>query len=232
MTAQARVAKLEALLERIQHKRRRVVGGEAMAAAPAPAAAVTSAPVATPMKPAPERAPTPAPAVPKSAEIEVELRATPVPTASPVVSDPSLELDLGDDRARPPAPTPMEQALGAVPRSEPEISIDDGPEITFGDEDDEADDDSLDLGGGLSSDAAPTAPIGTRAPAPEPAKPAAAPAQVVAARAPQPSQPQPIALATASPAASVARVVARPEPVGEPTFGELLARTLALRPKP
>jgi hypothetical protein len=204
MSAQARVATLEELLERVQKNRRsagrQAVGGEVIAVGVAPS---------VPVEPSP----------PRSAEIEIELRPTPVPMPSALQEEPALELELpGEKKSRAPAPAPTEAALEVeldVARSEPEVSIDEGPALTIGE-----DEDVIDLGE-LSADSTPTAPVGTRAPELARAAPAVR----------APGGPPPVPLATTAPSGPVARVVARPEPTTELTFGELLGRSLALRPR-
>ena len=115
--------------------------------------------------------------------------------------------------AKPVQPTPMEQALkaGLDRREEPEIEIsvdEDEPEIT------------------IEAEEAPTAPVGTPAPTPQPA-----PTAPVGTRAPaaQARGPQAVELPSpTAPSSPVAKVTATAKPR---TFGELIARTLALRPR-
>lgn len=136
------------------------------------------------------------------------------------------EAATGEVPVRAPQPTPMEQALKVEleHRDEPEVEITvdaDEPEITI-----EAD-----------APEAPTAPVGTRAPAvtpqPAPSSPAAtpqpAPRAPVAARAESPGAPEAVPLTKPkAPSGPVARVAATAKPR---TFGEMIARTLALRPR-
>ncbi len=212
------VGKLEALLGRIQ-KNRQAVARHAAQAAPvaAPAARVAQ-------RPAPEPTPAQKALAPKPAVVEL----TPPP------------LDDLEPALRPPAPTPMEMALeeggydtilgpGPIIAAEPtsmedvEITVD---EEEFGEE-------------------AQTAPVGTRA-----AEPVAAPAVSMPVRAaapepqapmqprvepakiaPEPIAPRPISIPQVAASAPVARVVSQPTTIEPATFGELLERTLALRPR-
>ncbi len=121
--------------------------------------------------------------------------------------------------ARASSPTPMEQALSAETETtpaEPELEIlvdadeddDDGPVITI-----EADPPEPPPEPPLAlTEDAPTAPIGTRAPP----------------TAPDPSVPARIAASPVRASSPVVRVVSQP---AARTFGELLERTLALRPR-
>ena len=129
--------------------------------------------------------------------------------AAPEVPSPSLSHsaappDVSPSRA--PKPTPMEMALlqeSEEPEVEVTVDVDfEEPEIVIGEE------------------SIPTAPVGTRAPVQMP-EPATGKRAALAAT--------PVRLApTAAPSTPVARVVSRAEPR---TFGELLERTLALRPR-
>jgi hypothetical protein len=146
------------------------------------------------------------------------------PMAAVPLSTPPLELaePTTEERIRPPKPTPMEMALETELESRPdsemdvEITIDEGPEISIDEE-------------GELVDAAPTAPVGLRAPSPEPSEPE--PAAPAPPAAPEPLLPRPIEVAAAKASAPIARVVSRPERREPTTFGELLGRTLALRPR-
>lgn len=138
-------------------------------------------------------------------------RPEPAPSPEPVaMPEPAAPMELAEatteERLRPPKPTPMEVALESELEShadmDVEITIDDGPEITIDDE-------------GEVTEAAPTAPVGL--PAVEPA--------------PEPLVPRPIEAIAAKPSGPVARVVARATRSEPTTFGELLDRTLALRPR-
>ncbi len=121
-----------------------------------------------------------------------------------------------DARVRAPRPTPMEMALETAESSmDVEITVDDGPEST------------IDADGETLEDSIPTAPVETRAPVVE-EKPA--PARIVPPREPEPVAPRAIEVA-APKAAAVARVVSRAPALEPATFGELIDRTLALRPK-
>lgn len=148
--------------------------------------------------------------------------------AVPLSAPPPIELaePTTEERIRPPKPTPMEMALETELESRPEaemdveITIDEGPDLSIDEE-------------GELIEAAPTAPVGLRAPVPEPAVPErAAPAPAVSEpAAPEPLLPRPIEVAAAKPSAPIARVVSRPQRREPATFGELLGRTLALRPR-
>ena len=139
--------------------------------------------------------------------------------AKPAAPAPALELDdeipeIDDDaKTIPPAamprrlePTPMEKAISgelALDDDEPEISVsypdEDEPELLI-EEPEDAPAVELD---------APTAPVGTRAPAAS-------------------ASPTTLEVAEPRPSAPVAKVVSRDAPS---TFGELLDRALALRPR-
>ncbi|MEC7521883.1 MAG: hypothetical protein VYE22_18510 [Myxococcota bacterium] len=158
---------------------------------------------------------------PRPAPLAVEA-AEPITAERPVTPKaPALELAPeaeSEDRAapRPIKPTPMEQALEIELESSPppameddepvvEITVDDDePEITVTHDEPEID-----------TSEQPTAPLGTRAPA------------VAASPAAPARESLPISRPGA-PAGPVARVVSRPAPR---TFGELLSRTLSLRPR-
>jgi len=145
------------------------------------------------------------------------------PIASPLSSSPPLATPLElaepttEERVRPPKPTPMEMALETELEShsdmDVEITIDEGPELSIDEE-------------GELAEAAPTAPVGLRAPEPPAAEPPAPEPP-----APEPLLPRPIEVAVAKPSTPVARVVSRPQRREPTTFGELLERTLALRPR-
>ena len=110
-------------------------------------------------------------------------------------------------KARPRSATPMEQALSVeLEVEEPSI------EITVDDDDDDEPIITIEPGppDEIDLDSVPTAPVGT------PAVPSAA------------AGPARIEVATPRPSGPVAKVVSRAEPR---TFGELLDRTLALRPR-
>lgn len=218
MTA-ARVAKLEALLGRIARNRRPLPARPAKAEAKRPAsihpplpthAVVTARAAPSP----PEPAPPPKPIV--------------APTPEPVLTPPPMEDEARPVRAT--RPTPMEQAvvveLETLSPREPssvdvEISLDDdGTEVTI----DADGDESLES---FEGDA-PTAPVEMRAPQPTPveiipAEPEAEEEEVLAAA--------PIELPAAAASQPVARTVSRHATVEPETFGELLDRTLALRPR-
>jgi hypothetical protein len=145
---------------------------------------------------------------------------------APSVSSPPPPMELAEpsteERLRPVKPTPMEVALETEFESRPdsemdvEITVDEGPELSIDEE-------------GELIEAAPTAPIGLRAPSIEPHPPEPPAPEIIAA--PEPLLPRPIEVAAAKASAPIARVVSRP-PRREPTtFGELLERTLALRPR-
>lgn len=150
------------------------------------------------------------------------IAAGPTPTAAaPMAAVPLPPMELAEptteERLRPPKPTtPMEMALETELESRPEaemdveITIDEGPELSIDEE-------------GELIEAAPTAPVGLRAPAPEPEVPEPA--------ATEPLLPRPIEVAAARPSTPIARVVSRPDRRDPATFGELLGRTLALRPR-
>ena len=155
------------------------------------------------------------------------IAAAPTPTAAaPMAAVPLPPMELTEptteERLRPPKPTtPMEMALETELESRPEaemdveITIDEGPELSIDEE-------------GELIEAAPTAPVGLRAPAPEP--------EVLEPEVPEPAAtepllPRPIEVAAARPSTPIARVVSRPERRDPATFGELLGRTLALRPR-
>ena len=152
------------------------------------------------------------------------------------VTSEHLELAAANDRvakSRTPTPTPMEQALTSAADDEPELQLiveddDDEPELI------------IESGPPLSMDDMPTAPIDT----PSPVRPSRAPKQVAritpkrrAAAASgatgargtrSPSRPDIVEIPAAKASEPVARIAKRPAPK---TFGELLRRTLALRPK-
>jgi hypothetical protein len=137
--------------------------------------------------------------------------------AGPAIPEPSLSHSGRQEGAssRAPKPTPMEMAL-LLESEEPEVQV----EITV-----DAEEPEIVIEAEPPEESIPTAPVGTRAPLqrPEPAtgkRPALAPSQ--------PAE-EPVNIpATAAPSTPIARVVARPEPR---TFGELLDRALALRPR-
>lgn len=207
MSAAAQIAKLEALLERIQSKRTDAptpFTGE-LAAAPD-----VEATIEAPIDLDEPMAPTPEPAVPASAVI-----------AAP--------------RQRSPEPTPMERAVSTELDLGPADDDDDEPELEISYP--EPDEPALLLEVDDASESMPTAPIHTRAPdtvRPEPSPPEPEP-DVLLDSLPEPEpqieippQPERIELAVAAPSAPIAKVVARPKPK---TFGELLDRALALRPR-
>lgn len=182
MSTEARVAKLEELLGRIEKNRR-----------PAPVVLGGATATPAPLRAAPEPVPA-APEAPTAAEVEALAR------------------------SRAPKPTPMEMALETMPEPSTDVSmdveivIDEGPEIT------------IDADGEGFEEAVPTAPVETRAPEPVAARPhAAAERAPVAAR--------PIDLPAPAPSGPVARAVSRAEPPEPRTFRELIARSLALRPR-
>ena len=155
-------------------------------------------------------------------------KATPVPLPDARVEAEAHDAAAIDARARAPKPTPMEMALETIEPAETsmevEITVDEGPEIT------------IDADGEVLEDSIPTAPVETRAPVveerPAPARivPPREAAPVAEARAPEPVAPRPIEIA-APRAAPVARVVSRAPALEPATFGELIDRTLALRPR-
>jgi hypothetical protein len=273
-----RVAKLEALLQRIQHNR---------AASPAPQARSTNpfgvarpaqedlvraraklAPVARPeaddfesntyvgvgpmaaqllaagaQKPV---APTPTISRPDSGELEIEhTYRGPGPSFLRTPSSPlARDGDSGELESE-------KTYLGVGPQGaepEAEISISepsaDDVEITFDDEGDEVSIEAEAATSSMEAEAfaaeeafdaeeheetyeaeepeAPTAPVDLRAPAPEPEEEEEAPA---------PLQARPIPLASAPASGPVARAVSKPRRTEPATFGELLHRTLALRPR-
>lgn len=215
----AGVAKLESLLERVQRNRERGGAVAARSVGPGP---VAREPVAAPLEEALELKITGEPA---DSLLELELPSddrAPFPSASRVGRPPVVDLDLPD----------LDLPELDLKRAEPELALDDGgddPQLTVGEED--ADDD-LDLEP-VPADLIPTAPVGTRAPDPtETPTVVAAPAPITApVVTPSPVMAQPLQLERAAPSAPVARTVARPAPATAPTFGDLLARTLALRPR-
>lgn len=146
--------------------------------------------------------------------------ASPPSSIPPPLSTPPLELaePTTEERVRPPKPTPMEMALETELEGhsdmDVEITIDDGPELSIDEE-------------GELTEAAPTAPVGLRAPEPLAADEPPAPELPL----PEPLLPRPIEVAVAKPSSPVARVVSRPQRREPTTFGELLDRTLALRPR-
>lgn len=202
----ARVAKLEELLGRVQRNRRPRPEHEGRTE-PITAEVAVARPIAPSPEPEPPRAPTPAPL-----RLESER-----PRAIAPAPEPEAELEA----PRPaPKPTPMEMALGGLETMEPsvdlEITVDEGPEISIDEE-------------GELEEAIPTAPVETRAPV-EARAPTPAPAQAPVEPAP-PLEARPIALEAAAPSRPVARVVSHAHPSEPQSFGELLDRTLALRPR-
>lgn len=156
-------------------------------------------------------------------------------SASPVLAAPEIPAPslgrIDSAPARGPKPTPMEMAL-LQESEEPEVSVD----ITIDAEEPEPEPEpEIVIEAEPPEESIPTAPVGTRAPVqmPEPAtgkRPAlsAVPAQSVPVQA-APVRAAPVQIApTAAPSGPVARVVSRPE---ARTFGELLERALALRPR-
>lgn len=155
------------------------------------------------------RRPTPGPIALRAAPVAEPVAEAPAPSAPP----PAVEIPepTTEERLRAPKPTPMEEALETELESHADVDVevtfdDEGPEITIDEE-------------GEVTEAAPTAPVDLRAPEPEPTP------------APEPLLPRPIEVAAAKPSAPVARVVSRPARKEATTFGELLDRTLALRPR-
>ncbi|MCB9595146.1 MAG: hypothetical protein H6719_20680 [Sandaracinaceae bacterium] len=204
MSAAAQIAKLEALLERIQSNR-----GDA----PTPyTGSLDAAPDVEATMEAPldldEPLPTPEPAVPASALIAAPRRAQePTPMERAV----STELDLG----------PADEDDDDEPELEISYPEPDEPALLL-----EVDD---------PSESTPTAPVHTRAPDTVRPEPAPEPDVLLDSLPPEPEpqlevepQPERIELAVAAPSAPIAKVVARPKPK---TFGELLDRALALRPR-
>lgn len=132
----------------------------------------------------------------------------PLEAAGPTPVAASAPAEPPGARAPRHSPTPMEQALRASAAPEPEVEIvvdeeeDEGPVITIVPPEAEEPE--------IVVDEQPTAPVGTPAAAPEPSVP-----QRIEAPAPRPSAP-------------VAKVVSKAAPR---TFGELLERTLSLRPR-
>lgn len=113
-----------------------------------------------------------------------------------------------EERMRVAKPTPMEEALETEFEAHTDVEVevnfeDEGPEITI----DEEGEITTEIGGPSVSAPPPTA------------------ASL------EPLVPQPIEASRAKPSQPIARVVARPAPAEAPTFGMLLARTLALRPR-
>ncbi len=202
MSTQARVAKLEDLLGRIEKNRR-----------PAPVA-LGGAAKATPV---PLRAtPQPAPAAPEAAPAAEEaaadarvrgLKPTPMEMALETMPEPSTE-----------------------PSMDVEIVIDEGPEITI-DADGEAFEEAVPTAPVETRAPEPVAPRAATpaAAAPRAATPAAA--TRAATPAPAPVAARPIDLPAAAPSGPVARAVSRAEPPEPRTFRELLDRSLALRPR-
>lgn len=239
--SEAQVAKLESLLERVRRNRRplapatrgplaRTSSDETAVRVPAGAAhppARSSEPLApakaseppAPLKATPEPEPL-APGVPAS-EAPSPLR--PPPASGRTHSERAVSGGATSSTAPKAAkPTPMEQAL-EVELGQRDGDVNEGPEIEIAFEDDDGPEvtiDELDL----PEEGIPTAPLGTRAP---PTAPTPQPAPMAAST--EVTQPHALELAApAQPTRPIAHVVARPEPR---TFGELLARSLALRPR-
>ncbi len=164
---------------------------------------VSAAGAAEAPKPAvPSPLPKPAVPSPSVAKVAPPEPAQPEP-AQPEPAQPELEVALDAGEPKAPKPTPMEMALEVELDGvdRVEVDLDEGPEIII-DHDDELE------------EAIPTAPVETRAPS--------APGELAA---------QELELSAAAPSGPVARAVSKPAPTEVTTFGELLDRTLSLRPR-
>lgn len=204
--------------------------------APAPIATpVAPPPIATPVAPAPIATPVAPP--PPSDDFDLTDFEPPAEPPKPAdVAEPTT-----GERAKAPKPTPMEMALEVELENRPEsmddveIEVEEGPEVTIEDDED-------------LIEATPTAPVELRAPElastpapaprvsmPEPAPRVSTPALDLRApeRAParEPLIPRPIETVAAKPSAPIARVTSRAPRTEPATFGELLDRALALRPR-
>ncbi len=208
MSAAEKIAKLEALLERIERIRAEAPVHYDDAVAAAESAADEPGVMETILE---EDAPIPEPAVPASAVV-----GAPRPSSRP---------------------TPMEQAISTELDLGPADEDEDEPEleISYPDEDEPV----LVLEAEEPTESAPTAPLRTRSPEPEP-EPEPEP---VTERPPPPTveetlvaEPElevapaaePFELAVPKASAPVAKVVSQPK---ARTFGELIERALALRPR-
>ena len=201
VSAELRIAKLEGLLERIEKNRRPAPGPIGGVVGAAGAAEAPKPAVPSPL---PKPA-VPSPSVAKVAPPEPAPRPEPAQPepAQPEPAQPELEVALDAGEPKAPKPTPMEMALEVELDgvNRVEVDLDEGPEIVI-DHDDELE------------EAIPTAPVETRAPS--------APGELAA---------QELELSAAAPSSPVARAVSKPAPTEVTTFGELLDRTLSLRPR-
>ena len=217
MSAAEKVARLEALLARVAKNRTDGPSRGAPIAAAAPA-----------------RAPEPEPEVERSDEIVdetivagrdelmLDLSET-VADAPPAPGVPASAL-VSPPRAAP-RPTPMERAISTELELAPPDEDEDEPELEISYPDEE---EPVVIEAEEPSDLAQTAPLSTRSPEPVTERPPAPLAAVVEETRELPASPEPIALAMPQPSAPIARVAARPRPT---TFGELISRALALRPR-
>jgi hypothetical protein len=231
----ARVAKLEALLGRVARNRRPL-------------------PARSPATPSTDKRPSLHPPLPTHAVVTARAAPEPAPKLipvapiarepEPILAPPPIDEMIEERPPRAVRPTPMEQAVNVeleahAPFEAPspssvdvEITLDDeGTELTV----EAGDDEGIDSfeGDALLSDSAPTAPVEMRAPQPTPI--------IIPAEEPEDEEEpsaeaeelfaRPIELPPAKAAQPVAKSVSRQVPIEPETFGELLDRTLALRPR-
>ncbi|MBX3272741.1 MAG: hypothetical protein KF729_20940 [Sandaracinaceae bacterium] len=218
MSAAEKVARLEAMLARVAKNRTDgPTRGAPLAAAPRAAA-----PLAAPPEPEVERSDeiVEETIVAGRDELMLDLSETVAEAPPSPGVPPSALVSAPRPAAR---PTPMERAISTELELAPPDADEDEPELEISYPEEE---EPVVIEADEPSDLAQTAPLSTRSPEPVTERP---PAPVAAAvEETVELAPEPIVLAVPQPSAPIARVASRPRAA---TFGELIQRALALRPR-